>query len=433
MARLPSGYKELEYIQSSRTQYIDTGFKPNNNTRVVMDSEFLATPSGNTALFGARTAANNKNYAMLFIPSSFRSDYNDVYSQTWAVAATPRRIYDKNKETTTIDGTAKSYTNSVFQADYTLSLFAINAAGTVQWFASMRLYACQIYNNGALIRDYIPCTNADGAIGLYDLVTAAFFANAGTGTFAAGPDVVYTPATPQDLAAAVSDTGAVTLTWSASTGAAGYRVYRDGGLLADTTQTTATAQLAPFGAALFAVSAYNGDGESDRASLVAYFRPGQPLLYLITDRTLTDVDRIAQLAARVSVGTATDAEKTEWASDLKGAYNASDLNRVGAAVAYVAGRLNGYGYYVSVSPKQDWTANDIPTAGQMATYIQDVAALRGAIAVMDSTPPTPESASGLTWQEANNIEQIILDVDELLTRMAAAWFYSGDLYAGEVV
>lgn len=155
-------------------------------------------------------------------------------------------------------------------------------------------------------------------------------------------------------------------------------------------------------------------------------------LNLITNRTQADVDRVAQLAARVSAGTATEAEKTEWASDLKGAYNASDLNRVGAAVAYVAGRLNGYGYAVTVNPKQDWTVSDIPTAGQMAAYLQDVAALRGAIAVMASTPPTPDSANGLTWQEANDIEKILVDVDELLTRMAAAWFYSGDLYAAEV-
>ena len=149
-------------------------------------------------------------------------------------------------------------------------------------------------------------------------------------------------------------------------------------------------------------------------------------LNLITNRTQADVDRVAALAGRVSAGTATEAEKTEWASDLKGAYNASDLNRVGAAVAYVAG------YAVTVNPKQDWTGSDIPTAGQIATYLRDVAALRGAIAVMASTPPTPDSANNLTWQEANNIEQILLDVDELLTRMAAAWFYSGDLYAGEV-
>lgn len=155
-------------------------------------------------------------------------------------------------------------------------------------------------------------------------------------------------------------------------------------------------------------------------------------MQLITDRVQADVDRVAALAGRVSAGTATEAEKTEWASDLKGAYNASDLNRVGTAVAYVAGRLNGYGYTVTVNHKQDWTGSDIPTAGQMAAYLRDVATLRGAIAVMASTPPTPDSANGLTWQEANDIEQIILDVDELLTRMAAAWFYSGELYAGEV-
>lgn len=155
-------------------------------------------------------------------------------------------------------------------------------------------------------------------------------------------------------------------------------------------------------------------------------------MQLITDRVQADVDRVAQLAERVSAGTETEAEKTEWASDLKGAYNASDLNRVGAAVAYVAGRLNGYGYAVTVTPKQDWTGSDIPTQESMTSYLADVAALRGAIAVMASTPPTPDSANNLTWQEANDIEQILLDVDELLTRMAAAWFYSGDLYAGEV-
>ena len=155
-------------------------------------------------------------------------------------------------------------------------------------------------------------------------------------------------------------------------------------------------------------------------------------MQLITDRVQADVDRVAQLAERVSAGTATAAELAEWQSDLKGAYNASDLNRVGAAVAYVAGRLNGYGYAVTVNPKQDWTVSDIPTAGQMAAYLRDVAALRGAIAVMASTPPTPDSASGLTWREANDIEKILTDGDELLTRMAAAWFYSGEIWSGEI-
>lgn len=155
-------------------------------------------------------------------------------------------------------------------------------------------------------------------------------------------------------------------------------------------------------------------------------------MQLITDRVQADVDRVTALAGRVSAGTATEAEKTEWASDLKGAYNASDLNRVGAAVAYVAGRLTGYGYAVSVDPRQDWQAADIPTPESMTAYLADVAALRAALTVSADTPEVPEDMERLTWQEANDIEQILVDVDELLTRMAAAWFYSGDLYAGEV-
>lgn len=189
--KFPNGYKQLEYIQSSGTHYIDTGFKPNNNTRVVMDSEFLEKPSGNTALFGARTSANNKNYALLFISSYFRSDYNTSYTQTWSISAKNRRIYDKNKQTTRIDGDNQSYSNANFQTDYNLALFAINAAGTVQRLASMRLFSCKVYDNDTLIRDFIPCKNDAGAIGLYDLVNSKFYTNAGTGVFIAGPEVTW--------------------------------------------------------------------------------------------------------------------------------------------------------------------------------------------------------------------------------------------------
>lgn len=176
-----------------------------------------------------------------------------------------------------------------------------------------------------------------------------------------------------------------------------------------------------------ALTAVNALGTSASYTLTLYYG----MLNLITDRTQADVDRVRQLAQK-GFGNMTADEKTEWLNGLKGAYNASDLNRVGAAVAYVAGRLKGYGYAVSVSPRQDWQVSDIPTPESMTAYLADVAALRAALTVAADTPEVPEDMERLTWQEANNIEQILLDVDELLTRMAAAWFYSGDLYAGEV-
>ena len=115
----------------------------------------------------------------------------------------------------------------------------------------------------------------------------------------------------------------------------------------------------------------------------------------------------------------------------KGYYNAADLNRVGEAVAYIAERLTGYGYAVDVSPKADWSESDMPTASQMETYRLNIASLRAVIAVLASTPETPESMRALNCIKANDIERILQDLDRLITNMQQAWFFSGDLYAGE--
>lgn len=113
-------------------------------------------------------------------------------------------------------------------------------------------------------------------------------------------------------------------------------------------------------------------------------------------------------------------------------YNASDLNRVGAAVQYVAERFAAQGYAVEVSPKTDWLASDIPTSSELETYRQNIATLRALLAVMPTTPETPDSMAGLTYTDANDIERILLDLDTLLTNAALAWYQSGELFAGEV-
>ena len=154
-------------------------------------------------------------------------------------------------------------------------------------------------------------------------------------------------------------------------------------------------------------------------------------LDLITDRTQQDVARGGELAEK-GWSAMTEQERAEWLGELKGAYNASDMNRVGEAISYVAGRFNGFGYDIRVSPKTDWTVEDIPTASQMADYLSYVKNLRNAVPVMDDTPAAPTDMDGLTYQEANDIEQILLDVDALIPNIAAAWYYSGDLFAGEV-
>lgn len=192
-ARLPEEYQEVEYIQSSGTQYIDTGFVPSNNTRVVMDFEFTAAPSSYAALCGVRIAPRQGNYVFVWHTSGyFRSDYNNSESQTWAATAIGRWALDKNKETTTFNGTSLSYTNSAFSSTYNLYLLARNSKGTADCKAAAKLYSCQMYDNGTLVRDFVPCyRKADSTAGLYNLVSGAFYTNAGSGSFAVGADVFY--------------------------------------------------------------------------------------------------------------------------------------------------------------------------------------------------------------------------------------------------
>lgn len=78
-----------------------------------------------------------------------------------------------------------------------------------------------------------------------------------------------------------------------------------------------------------------------------------------------------------------------------------------------------------------WYEDDVPTASQMETYRGNIASLRAVIAVMTSTPEAPEAMRALNYVKANNIELILEDLDQLIINMTQAWFFSGDLYAGE--
>ena len=113
-------------------------------------------------------------------------------------------------------------------------------------------------------------------------------------------------------------------------------------------------------------------------------------------------------------------------------YNVSDLNRVGEAVRYLAERFTGYGYAVTVNPKTDWTEDNVPTRKQLETYRRNIVELRRQLTVMQSTPETPETMRFLDYVKANDIEQILFDLDELLTKSREFQFFSGELYAEEV-
>lgn len=190
-SRLPSDYIELQYIQSSGTQYINTKFKPNNNTRVRCIFELLE--SGRAyGIFGSRTAF--KNTAFNFFAYASDRDMQDEYgsnSNIPMVSSLALYEIDKNKNFTTINGVDHTFPSATFQTNYEMYIFGVNTSGSpntsVNQLGSLRIYSCQIYDNDTLVRDFVPCKTLTGTVGLYDIVNNVFYTNAGTGSFISGP------------------------------------------------------------------------------------------------------------------------------------------------------------------------------------------------------------------------------------------------------
>lgn len=184
---------------------------------------------------------------------------------------------------------------------------------------------------------------------------------------------------------------------------------------------------------------------------------------LITDRTQADVDLARSMCIKGQNMTAD--ELTAFLLPLKGMYNYTDWNRVESAVDYVADELvqadtdlRAYATsmgvewdsvfevpydpddYSNLTIKTDWAESDIPLASQMQRYIDNVQLILSAIPEA-SVFWIPNTMDGLTYEYANNIEQVLIDVHTALgvviavregyIRSALAVNYSGEIYSGE--
>ena len=184
---LPSGYKRLEYIQSSGTQYIDTGVKAKNDTKVIADCE-ITYGTGWVKILGSFEAV---------AAFSWWANASNIYAyygteEKLGVGATGKHILTANGNMWSDSVNDFSFSASSFTATINMYLFSVNGGGTYD-NAPMKLYSCQIYNNGTIIRDYIPAKLSDGTIGLYNKLNGLLYINAGTGTFEAGPNSLNLP------------------------------------------------------------------------------------------------------------------------------------------------------------------------------------------------------------------------------------------------
>lgn len=177
----------VEYIQSTGTQYIDTGFKPNNDTRVVAEFQFTSIVSNDwQTIFGSRDSTNANPYAVFMdTTGQFRSDYVDTPFFPSGLNATTKYTIDKNKNVCSIGGKTVTNATGTFQQTNNMYLFACNQGGSIAHQSNMRLYSCQIYDNNVLIRDYAPALDPEGVPCLYEKLSEQYVYNSGTGSFTA--------------------------------------------------------------------------------------------------------------------------------------------------------------------------------------------------------------------------------------------------------
>jgi len=197
---LPENYKLLEYVQNgSAGSYFDTGFKPGYGTKIEFDGYVV---SGDTALYGCRTANNVKQYALQLIASGlYRGGYatmQKIFDS--AYTAGKRYLFTQENWQYYIDGNwvgESDDTSTGLACEYPLYVLGtVNTKGTAGNFGIVRLYDMRIYQKGVLVHEYVGCTDESGVVGLYDLVENVFLSPAGTADIIAGRVVTALTVTP---------------------------------------------------------------------------------------------------------------------------------------------------------------------------------------------------------------------------------------------
>ena len=232
-SRLPAGYTELEYIESTDTgnQCIDCGFAPMG--RFGFDLDFIGY---NAFQRGAYYDKGNRNdgygcyltaSANLVLSSSTGGSgsypggmflYNGARNAGLVRNERMRFLVGGGKYTTIVGTTTNStsFTNSSLNGPNLFLAAACNGAGTTNQYGVMRIYSLKTYNDGVspseLTHEFVPAKRkSDNAIGVYDVVAYAWCPNGSATPFLAGPAVVGGDVLTFDSVSFVGRTLTVTL------------------------------------------------------------------------------------------------------------------------------------------------------------------------------------------------------------------------------
>lgn len=200
---LPDPYIEVEYIESTGEQYINTGISPGttenlNKLRIELDAQFTELSGTATYLLMSgyynSTAGNRRNILIGGNETEFQMLNGAQVSNYRSMGKS-----DLDRHYFVIDQIRRSYllrNYNYYGQTPTISNVLVNpillfvgynsgASGTPLFnYSKARIYGGKIYRDDVLIAKYIPCYNRiNNEVGLYNTVNNTFLTNQGTGSF----------------------------------------------------------------------------------------------------------------------------------------------------------------------------------------------------------------------------------------------------------
>ena len=195
---------EVEYLESSGTQFIDTGVIPTTDLEFELHVKFSAlltttgqVPMGFRYVQGLQWRYMVSNYPYLGTSTtySYASFFNNQRCYAAKVGTLEYVFSLKNGVFSNGIGNNTQVSMSgtppitPIPDNWTIYLFKGNQINEGSDPFTGRIYSLKFWRNGVLVRDFIPVRK--GTVGyLYDRVSGKLFGNAGTGDFVLGQDVV---------------------------------------------------------------------------------------------------------------------------------------------------------------------------------------------------------------------------------------------------
>ena len=182
---LPSSYINAEYIEGKGNAWIDSGFKPNQDTKFILDIDCsVYTGVEPKYIFGADESQNYNAFSLSTYQNKYQSFYNKSGAKSFTNNWVSRMLIVKDKQNTYCNSIlVVSDTYASFQSKYTAYIFCLNRNGSTYYNAPvLKLYFCQIHDNGVFIKFFIPCMK-DGVFGLYEMFEGIFYSSEGSSEF----------------------------------------------------------------------------------------------------------------------------------------------------------------------------------------------------------------------------------------------------------